>query len=256
MKTVSVINQKGGVAKTTTVQALASGLKAKGYRVLMVDLDGQESLTVSTGARTGANILDVLQGHRTIKSVIQTTPGGDIAVGTEDLGKADLIIKGKRAEYRLKEALTEVQGLYDFCIIDCPPSLGILSVSALTASNSCIIPVQADFFSLKALDQLQGTIEVIRGNTNRDLSIEGILVTRYSPRTVLSRDAMEALKDKAQALGTRVFNTTIRECISIKEAQAVKESIHTYAPRSNASKDYTALINEILEGKNDAEKII
>jgi chromosome partitioning protein len=248
MKTISVINQKGGVAKTTTVQALASGLKNRGYRVLMVDLDGQESLTVSTGASTGANILDVLQGHKAIKSVIQATPGGDIATGTEDLGKADLTVRGKRAEYKLKEALTEVQGLYDFCIIDCPPSLGILSVSALTASDTCIIPVQADFFSLKALDQLQGTIDVIRKNTNNDLQIEGILVTRYSPRTVLSRDAMEALRDKARTMGTKVFDTTIRECISIKEAQAMKESIHTYAPRSNASKDYNALIDELLEG--------
>ena len=143
-----------------------------------------------------------------------------------------------------------MQGLYDFCIIDCPPSLGILSVSALTASDTCIIPVQADFFSLKALDQLQGTIEVIRNNTNRGLQIEGVLVTRYSARTVLSREALEALKEKARNMGTRVFNTTIRECISIKEAQAVKESIHTYAPRSNASKDYSALIDEILEGNN------
>lgn len=256
MKTISVINQKGGVAKTTTVQALASGLKNRGYRVLMVDLDGQESLTISTGAHPGANILDVLQGHRAIKSVIQATPGGDIVASTEDLGKADLTIRGKRAEYRLKEALTEVQGLYDFCIIDCPPSLGILSVSALTASNSCIIPVQADFFSLKALDQLNGTITVIRENTNRDLAIEGILVTRYSSRTVLSREALEALKEKARSMGTKVFNTTIRECISIKEAQAVRESIHTYAPRSNASKDYSALIDEILEGNHDAQKDI
>ena len=252
MRTVSVINQKGGVAKTTTVQALASGLKARGYRVLMVDLDSQESLTVSTGATTGPSILDVLQGHRPIKSVIQETPGGDVITATEDLGKADITIRGKRAEYKLKEALTEVQGLYDYCFIDCPPSLGILSVSALTASDTCIIPVQADFFSIKALDQLQGTIDVIRQNTNRDLSIEGILVTRYSPRTVLSREALEALKDKAQNMGTKVFNATIRECISIKEAQAMKESIHTYAPRSNASKDYTAFIDELLEGNKDA----
>lgn len=252
MKTIAVLNQKGGVGKTTTTQALASGLKAKGYRVLMVDLDGQESLTASTGASAGANILDVLQGHRKIKTVIQATPGGDIVVGTEDLGKADLIIRGNRAEYRLKEALTEVQALYDYCVIDCPPSLGILSVSALTASNTCIIPVQADFYSLKALDQLQGTITVIRQNTNRDLSIEGILVTRYSARSVLSREAVSALKDKARNMNTKVFNTTIRECIAIKEAQAVKESIHTYAPRSNASKDYTAFIDELLEGNKDA----
>ena len=240
MKTISVINQKGGVAKTTTVQAIASGLKARGYRVLMVDLDGQESLTVSTGAGAGPSIFDVLQGNRSIKAVIQTTPGGDIVTASEDLGKADLIIKGRKAEYRLKEALQEIQGLYDFCILDCPPSLGILSVSALTASDTCIIPVQADFFSLKALDQLQGTLDVIRQNTNPDLQIEGIL----------GRDALEALKEKARTMGTKVFNTTIRECISIKEAQAVKEDIHTYAPRSNASKDYSALIDEILEGNN------
>lgn len=250
MKTISVINQKGGVAKTTTVQAISSGLKARGYRVLMIDLDGQESLTVSTGAGAGANILDVLQGNRRIRTVIQTTPGGDIVTASEDLGKADLLIRGKKAEYRLKEALQEIQGLYDFCFIDCPPSLGILSVSALTASDTCIIPVQADFFSLKALDQLQGTLDVIRENTNKGLQIEGILVTRYSARTVLSRDAMEALKEKARSMNTKVFNTTIRECISIKEAQAVRESIHTYAPRSNASKDYSALIDEILEGNN------
>lgn len=252
MKTVSVIIQKGGTGKTTTVQAISSGLKARGYRVLMVDLDGQESLTVSTGAGAGGNILDVLQGHRTIKSVIQATPGGDIIPGTEDLGKADLIIKGKNAEYRLKEALAGVQNSYDYCILDCPPSLGILSVSALTASDTCIIPVQADFFSLKALDQLQGTIDVIRQNTNRGLQIEGILVTRYSPRTILSRDAMEALKNKAQNMGTKVFDTTIRECVAVKEAQAVRENIHAYAPRSNASKDYNALINEILEGNRNA----
>lgn len=254
MEVVAVLNQKGGVAKTTTAQAIAAGFTLRGYRVLMVDMDGQQSLTTVTGAKSGGlSVLDVLTRKCKASEAIVATDSGDLIPASEALGAADTVLKDTGREYRLKEALKTVSKLYDFCIIDCPPSLGILTINALTAANSCIVPAQADYLSLQAIGQLQQTIRTVKTYTNRDLKIKGIVITRYSGRAVLSRDAVDMMQAQAAGLNTKVFDTKIRECISLKEAQAVRQSIFQYAKRSNGAKDYQALIDEILGGNTNGK---
>lgn len=247
MEVIAVLNQKGGVGKSTTAQALSAGFSRHGYKVLMIDLDGQQSLTAITGAEGGGySALDVLTRKITAAEAIKHTASGDIIPASDGLGAADNLLKDTGREYRLKEALEPVAQQYDYCIIDCPPSLGILTINALTAANNCIVPAQADYLSLQAIGQLQQTIKAVQTYTNRDLTVKGIVITRYSNRAVLSREAVEMIQAKAAELNTRVFLTKIRETISIKEAQAVKQSIFDYAKRSNGAADYQALINEIL----------
>lgn len=248
MESIAVINQKGGVAKTTTAHAIAAGLAKEGYRVLMVDLDGQQSLTTVTGAKAGGyTALEVLTRKAKAAQAVVRTDSGDIIPASDGLGAADTLLKETGREYRLKEALKPVSKEYDFCVIDCPPSLGILTINALTAATTCIVPAQADFLSLQAIGQLQQTIKAVRSYTNRDLKVRGIVITRYSSRAVLSRDAVDMIEAKARDLNTKVFETKIRECVSLKEAQAVRRSIFDYAPRSNGAKDYKALIAEIIK---------
>lgn len=251
METIAILNQKGGVAKSTTAHAIAAGLTHQGKRSLMIDLDGQRSLSHITGAdSSGISIYDVLTHKAGINKAIQATGSGDVIPGAAALWTADTTLKGNRREYLLKEALQAVAGKYDYCVIDCPPSLGILTINALTAAGSCIIPAQADPLSLEAIDQLLQTIVTVKDYTNPALKIRGIVITRYSPRAVLSRDALELLEEKAAEIGTKVYQSKIRENISIKEAQAFKEDIYTYAKRSNGALDYGALVNEILQEGN------
>ena len=248
METIAILNQKGGVGKSTTAHAIAAGFTLKGFNVLMVDLDGQQSLTTITGAKIGgASVLDVLTRKCNLTDAIKKTCSGDILTASDGLGAADSLLKDTGREYRLKEILEPASQIYDFCVIDCPPSLGILTINALTASDSCIVPAQADFLSLQAIGQLQQTIKTVKTYTNRDLYIRGIVITRYSNRAILSRDAVDLIQAKADELKTRVFASKIRECISLKEAQAVRESIFDYAKRSNGAQDYQALIDEIIK---------
>lgn len=244
MQTIAVINQKGGVAKTTTAHNLGMGLALRGRKVLFIDLDSQCSLSMIVGANTeGLTVLDILTRKARAREAIQRGAGFDIIAGSEGLA-ADGILTATGKEYRLKEALQTLSG-YDFIILDCPPSLGIVSINALTAANTCLIPVQADILSLQALKQLYPTIETIRIYTNKELSISGIVVTRYNGRAILSKDSVEIIEVYAQEMGTKVYNTKIRESIAIKEAQAMSKDIFTYAPRSNPSQDYQSLINEM-----------
>lgn len=248
MQVIAVLNQKGGVGKSTTAQAIAAGFTLKGYKVLMVDMDGQQSLTTITGAKGGSySVLDVLTLKCTAAEAVVHTSSGDILTAAEGLGAADTLLKDTGREYRLKEVLKPVKKSYDYCIIDCPPSLGVLTINALTAADTCIVPAQADYLSLQAIGQLQSTINTVRTYTNRDLRIAGIVITRYSGRAVLSRDAVELIQAKAAEMGTRVFSAKVRECIALKEAQAVRQSIYDYAKRSNGAKDYQALMDEIME---------
>lgn len=248
MEVIAVINQKGGVAKTTTAHALAAGLALEGFRVLMVDLDGQKSLTLVTGAKAGSHTaLEVLTRKAKAAQAITHTASGDIIAASDGLGAADTMLKDTGREYRLKEALKPLNKDYDYCVIDCPPSLGILTINALTAANSCIVPAQADFLSLQAIGQLEQTLKAVKAYTNRELRIKGILITRYSARAVLSREAVEMIQAKAAELRTKVFEAKIRESVSLKEAQAVRQSIYAYAPKSNGAKDYKAFIAEIVK---------
>ena len=205
-RTLAIINQKGGVGKSTTALMLAAGLTLKGYSVLAIDLDAQSNLTYTTGARTdGATALGVLTGEIKAGDAVQHTESGDIIPASKALAGADAFITDTGKEYRLKEALEPVAGQYDFIIVDTPPALGILTINALTACNSVIIPAQADIYSLQGIEQLAETMKPVKKYCNPDLTIEGILLTRYSSRSVLSREVAELAEQLAAKLGTKLF---------------------------------------------------
>lgn len=248
MHIYAVINQKGGVGKTTTVSSLAKGLALRGNRVLAVDLDAQANLTYSCGADvTGTAALSVLTGEMKASEAVCRTEQFDVIPAAKGLAGADAFITDTGKEYRLKEALDELQNDYDCVVIDTPPALGILTVNALTACTSVIIPAQADIYSLQGIEQLGETIRPVKKYCNPGLYIEGILLTRYNSRSVLSRDMVSYMDRLAQNLETKVFSTRIREAVSIREAQLMKQDIYTYAAKSNVAADYNAFIDELLK---------
>lgn len=244
----AVINQKGGVGKSTTALSLASGLYLKGYKVLSVDLDAQCNFSFASDADlTGKTIFGVITGEVKAEQAVQMTRAGDLIPGSRLLSGADAIITNVGKEYKLREALDSLLPLYDFVVIDTPPALGILTVNALTACDSVIIPAQADVFSLMGISQLMETIEPVKKYCNPGLSVSGILLTRYNPRSILSRDITDMAEDLAQQIGSKVFESKIREAVVVKEAQISKQSIFRYAPSSKVAGDYLAFIDELLK---------
>ncbi len=245
---LAVINQKGGVAKTTTALALGAGLARKNFKTLLIDLDAQGNLSYTMEAQnTGATALDVLTRKVTAQAAIQHTAQGDVIAASPALSGADMVLTQTGKEYRLREALKPLAGKYDYVVIDTPPALGILTVNALTACTGIIIPAQADIYSLAGIGQLYSTISAVKEYTNPNLKILGILLTRHNSRAILSRDIAEMAQNTAEQLGTVAYKAIIRECIALKEAAYCKQDIYTYAPKSNATADYTALVDEVLE---------
>ena len=249
-KAIAVINQKGGVGKSTTALAIGAGLSLKGYSVLFIDLDAQGNLSYTLGADTkGYNAMGVLERPETAKEEIQHTPQGDIIASSPKLAGADKLLEETGKEYRLKEALDSLQGAYDYIIVDTPPALGILTINALTACTGAIIPAQADIYSLQGISQLNSTIETVKKYCNPSLSIMGIVLTRFNGRSIIRREVAEMLERTAEQLHTKLYTSKIRECTALVEAQATKQNIYSYAPRSNATADYKALVDEILRGE-------
>lgn len=244
MEVIAIISRKGGVGKTATAHALGAGLMRKGYKVLFIDLDSQGNLSYTLKADAKkSNSLELLTGGKASR-LIQHTEQGDIIPATEELAGADQELTGKRKEYLLKDALQGLQ--YDYVVIDTPAALGSLTVNALTASECAIVPVQAEIYSLQGIGQLMRTVETVKKYCNKGLYIKGILITRYNGRAILSKDMQANLQEIAEQMQTRLYDKPIRECISIKEAQACRQDIFTYAPKSNAAADYLAFIEEFL----------
>jgi chromosome partitioning protein len=245
---VCIINKKGGVAKTTTALAIAAGLIKKGKKVLSIDLDSQCNLTMCTGAQLdGKNVLGVLLEQVSITDAIQQTPMGDVLPACLALAGADGVITETGKEYRLREALNAIEDEYDYAIIDTPPSLGVLSINAMTAADWIVIPAQADIFSRDGLMQLARAIDKDRKYCNKNLKIAGIVLTRYSDRNILSRNLRKTYDDIAAQMGTKVLSSTIRENIAIKEAQVMHQTIFDYDKNSNGAHDYRNLVNELLK---------
>lgn len=254
---LAVINQKGGVGKSTTAQQIAAALSFIGKKVLAIDLDAQGNLSYIMGAGAGElNALDVLQEPGSIGEAIRHTQQGDIIASAKGLAIADQLIADTGKEYRLKEALAALPVKYDYIIIDTPPALGVLTINALAACSGAIIPAQADVLSLQGIAQLSETIDRVRKYCNPGLQITGIVLTRYNGRAVISREIAELTAETAAKLHTKVFNTKIRECTAIKEAQAMKQDIFKYAPRSNAAADYRELAEEIIRSVGHGEENI
>lgn len=244
----AVALQKGGTGKSTTAHALGQGLMKSGKKVLFVDLDPQGNLSCTMQAKTGkSSSYEVITNRSTAKKSIQHTDHGDIIPASPQLSGTDLEVIQTGKEYRIKEALTPLRHMYDFVIIDTPPALGTLTINALTAASGVIIPVQAETYSIQGIAQLFSTIDVIRNYCNPRLSVEGILLTRYSRRAILSRDMADTIENTARHLGTKMFRTAIREGIAVKEAQALRVPLLHYAPESNPARDYEQFVAEYLE---------
>lgn len=246
---ITLANRRGGVGKTATAHALGAGLSKRGYKVLFIDLDSQCNLTYDLGITTvERSSLDVLLGECSASEAIVSTPLGDTIPASPALASADKKIDDTGKEYRLKEALQPIKRKYDYIIIDTPPALGILTVNALTASDKVVLTAQGEIHSLQGINQLYGTIEAVRHFTNKKLKIEGILLTRYVARSIISKDMRDNAEAVAKEIGTKVF-TPIRECSAVKEAQATQTDIYSYSPRCNASKDYALFVEDILSNR-------
>lgn len=244
---IAIINQKGGVGKSTTALALGVGLKRRGYRILFIDLDAQGNLTHTLGIQS-ANVtsIDLLAKRLDVREVLQKVEKGSVVPASPILAGADTVLTEVGKEYRLKEALSKILDDYDYVIIDTPPALGVLTINALTACSSIVIPAQADIYSLQGIHQLHQTIDTVKKYCNPSVKVKGILLTRYNVRSILSRDLTEIIEQTAQKLDTKLFTSTIREGIAIKESQVNQQDIYTYAPKSNVALDYESFIEEFL----------
>ena len=244
---IAFANQKGGVAKTTTTLNLAVAFAESGHRVLCIDLDPQGNLTMSQGIdpdKVEKSLYDVLVNDMPISEIIQHREI-DIAVSSIDLAGAEIAMSTKIGRERsLEKALKEVSGDYDFVCIDTPPSLGLLTINALTAASKVIVPVQCEYLSMRGLVQLQNTLKMIQENLNPDVKIEGILPTMLDSRTVHAKEAVEILEEN---FGDLVFRSRIKKAIKFAEAPVKGASVLKYDSESNAAGYYRDLAKEVLE---------
>ena len=247
MRIISVANQKGGTAKTSTAHALATGAAYKGKRSLAIDFDPQGNLSFIMGADASrAGAYELMKQQAKAAQIVQYTSQGDIIPASLNLAAADIEFSGKPGrDFFLQAALEPLQDVYDVAIVDTPPTLGTLLINALTASDEVIIPMNADILSLQGLYQLAETINQVKSFCNKGLKVTGILITKYSGRTVLARDIKETIEAKCAELGIPVLNTVIRDGVAVREAQTTQESLFAYAPNSNPAKDYLQLFDEI-----------
>jgi chromosome partitioning protein len=245
---IAFANQKGGVAKTTTTLNLAVAFKEMGHGVLAVDLDPQGNLTMSQGMnpdRVERSMFDVLVHAVPIDEVIHRAEV-DVAVSSIDLAGAELALSSMIGRERaLQKALLPVRSKYDYILIDTPPSLGLLTINALTAADGVIVPVQCEYLSLRGLVQLEGTLSMIRENLNPSVEIRGILPTMFDARTLHSREAIDMLKEN---FGDLVYDTRIRKTVRYAEAPVQGSSVLKYEPSGQAAEAYRELAKEVLNG--------
>lgn len=242
-RVITIANHKGGVGKTTSAINIGSGLRELGRSVLLVDLDPQANLTQSLGiGEQERNIYKSLRGEYPLEP-FEILPGLDIVPSTLDLSGAEVELAGEAGrEYILKELLEPLQSSYQVIIIDSPPSLGLLTINALTASQEVFIPLQAEYLALQGLTKLREVIEKIQSRLNKELRIGGVFITHYDSRKVLNRDIAQTIRGRFTG---KVFTTEIRDNIALAEAPTAGRDIFRYNPKSYGAQDYLALCREI-----------
>ena len=245
---IAIANQKGGVGKTTTAVNLAAVLASQGLRVLLVDADPQANATSGVGVIRGSfrrSLYHVLVLGESLENVILPTELSrlDVAPSNKDLAGAEIeLVESENREFKLRDALSTLQTPYDFVIIDCPPSLGLLTLNALTASKSLLVPIQAEYYALEGVTELFDTLARIRRLHNASLAIEGLLLTMYDERTNLSSAVASDLRD---FYGHQVFQTVIPRNVRLAEAPSYGKPIIVYDPHSRGSEAYIELSKEI-----------
>ena len=244
-KIISLLNHKGGVGKTTSAINIGAGLVELGQKVLLIDLDPQANLTLSLGIpRQKYTIYESIRGESELVPYT-AKEGMDVITSSLDLSGAEMeLINEAGREYILQELFQPVLEEYDYIIIDCPPSLGLLTLNALTTSDYVYIPLQTEFLALQGLTKIKQVIDKVRFRLNKKLQIGGVIATMYDARKVLNRDVVATIQ---KYFGEKVFNTLIRDNVTLAEAPAQRMDIFSYAKSSNGAKDYLNLCKEILE---------
>ncbi len=255
-KIVSLANQKGGVGKTTTTINLGTILAKKGKKVLLIDADPQGNATSGIGVEKDAeySTYDILVNETKLQDAIQDTIIKNLKVCPANMSLAGAeveLVSMMSREQRLKEKLEEVKDEYDYVLIDCPPSLGLITLNAFTASDSVLIPVQCEYFALEGLGQLMNTIDLVKKHLNKEIQIEGALLTMYDIRTNLSNQVVKEVK---KYFGNRVYKAVIPRNVRLSEAPSYGMPITEYDPRSKGAKSYTKFAKEFLKMNEEDKK--
>ncbi len=249
---ISLLNHKGGVGKTTSAINIGAGLVELGKKVLLIDLDPQANLTLSLGIpRQKVTMYEAIRGESELVPYT-AKPNMDVVASSLDLSGAEMeLINEAGREYILRELFEPLTDKYDFILIDCPPSLGLLTLNALTSSQYVIIPLQTEFLALQGLAKIKQVIDKVRFRLNKNLEIGGVVATMYDSRRVLNRDVVETIHKYFEE---KVFKTYIRDNVALAEAPAQRKDIFEYNPKSSGAEDYLNLCREIIQRTEHAPK--
>ena len=249
MSIIALVNQKGGVGKSTTSVNLGAYLAARGKKVLLIDMDPQANATTGLGFRPEnieKNIYDSLSGRALLKDAVVKTPllNYDLVPATQDLAGATVeLVEATEREFKFYNAIQDIKNNYDYILIDCPPSLGLLTINSLTAADKIIIPIQCEYYALEGLSQLLNSIDLIKTNLKEDLEIMGAVLTMYDKRNQLSR---QIIKEVQRHFPGYVFDAIIPRNVSLAEAPSFGKTILQYAPNSSGAKAYDYLAREMI----------
>ena len=251
-KVIAIANQKGGVGKTTTAINLGAGLARKGKKVLLIDIDPQGNSTSGVGIRKPTVercMYDVLVSGVALETIILSTEVDNlwIAPASIQLAGAEIeLVPSMSREEKLRQQMEGIRSQFDFVLIDCPPSLGLLTVNALTASDSVLVPIQCEYYALEGLSQLINTIKLVQRHLNKSLQLEGALLTMYDPRTNL---AAQVVSEVRSYFGRQVYQTIIPRNVRLSEAPSHGQTILDYDPRSRGAETYMQLAEEVLSNE-------
>ena len=257
---IAIVNQKGGVGKSTTAGALCTGLARRGYKTLLLELDpqGDDAFSFKAEPQEGPLLEDLLNGSD-LSGRIQSTDQGDIIGSDASLSSTDVALDRKYGDstdklFVLKKAIKPLKKKYDVVVVDTPPSLGLLSANALCCCDEVIIPARPEVYSLKGIGALNRTIQAMKAY-NKDLHVAGILLTFFEGRTALHKNTKATLEAVSDQLGAKVFSQAIRKCVDIGNAQDERKDIYSYRPKGNAVQDYNLFIDELLQDLKEGGKL-